>query len=243
MFSPPGWSENWAIIATGIAIRTLPNARQGPPPLRDQADPPAPCTFAARASTPCGKRCGSLRSRVSDTVGGLKLTTIKHASAGRSTQKRFGCWAMFGFGSSSPSVGTVGRTTRRYSKRLGSVTELRGSVLRDAKFPRVRRQDRIGETGLRAATPVVIVSPCPRPKRSRARSGPRAEPLRAAGAGTMSFPNRPAWVRSMAGAHGRRHRLRWDLDIGSLVQQGFAGGGDGGIRTRDPLRAKQVLSH
>ena len=28
-----------------------------------------------------------------------------------------------------------------------------------------------------------------------------------------------------------------------LVLQGFACGGDGGIRTPDPLRAKQVLSH
>jgi len=50
----------------------------------------------------------------------------------------------------------------------------------------------------------------------------------------MSFPNRPAWVRSMAGAHGRRHRLRWDLDIGSLdglvagesLQSRPAGGND-----------------
>src|SRR5579864_5925265 len=110
LFSPPGWSENWATIATGIARPASPSAKRVPRPLPGPAVPPAPFTFAAPAVVPCGTPCGSSPLLACGSVNGPRPITCGPEGAARNTPRPSGCSATFGCASSSLCAATAGLT-------------------------------------------------------------------------------------------------------------------------------------
>src|SRR5579864_6277180 len=110
LFSPPGWSENWATIATGIARPASPSAKRVPRPLPGPAVPPAPFTFAAPAVVPCGTPCGSSPLLACGSVNGPRPITCGPEDAARNTPRPSGCSATFGCASSSLCAATAGLT-------------------------------------------------------------------------------------------------------------------------------------
>ena len=113
-------------------------------------------------------------------VRGRKPTTTRRASAARNMRKRFGCWAMCGCASSSRCVVPRSPTTMPCSCRPALVMRRPGSRLpvgdpsSHANWicttrSNVVRRDRVSPT-------VVSTTRCPRPQRSRARSGRRPNP-------------------------------------------------------------------